>query len=72
MANSFKDNLERLNNLRNEALQGGGPERVIDVIEARAPEGFEDLNDIASYEELEGIVKGYSTLAGFEKDQVNT
>ena len=49
----------------------GGPERVIDVIEKRAPDGFEKLDDVASPEELEAIVKGYSTLAGFEKTQVN-
>ncbi len=52
--------------------RGGGPERVIDVIEARAPDGFENLHDVASHEELEAIVKGYSSLAGFEKGQVNT
>jgi 2-polyprenyl-6-methoxyphenol hydroxylase-like FAD-dependent oxidoreductase len=51
--------------------RGGGPERVIDVVEARAPDGFDDLDTIASHAELEAIVKGYSTLAGFEKDQVN-
>ncbi|MGI9373509.1 MAG: flavin-dependent oxidoreductase, partial [Hyphomicrobiales bacterium] len=52
--------------------RSGGPERVIDVIEARAPDGFENLHDLASHEELEAIVKGYSSLAGFEKGQVNT
>ena len=51
--------------------RGGGPERVIDVVEARAPDGFDDLHAIASHDELEAIVKGYSSLAGFEKDQVN-
>ncbi|MGI9482959.1 MAG: flavin-dependent oxidoreductase [Hyphomicrobiales bacterium] len=51
--------------------RGGGPERVIDVVEARALDGFENLDDVASHEELEAIVKGYSTLAGFEKEQVN-
>jgi 5-methylphenazine-1-carboxylate 1-monooxygenase len=51
--------------------RGGGPERVIDVIEERAPDGFENIDDVASFEEREAIVKGYSTLAGYEKSQVN-
>lgn len=51
--------------------RGGGPERVIDVIEERAPDGFDDISDIATPAELEAIVKGYSQLAGFDKTQVN-
>jgi 5-methylphenazine-1-carboxylate 1-monooxygenase len=43
----------------------GGPERVIDLIAARAPEGFPRVEDVASTEELAGIVKGYAQLAGF-------
>jgi hypothetical protein len=44
---------------------------VIDVIEERAPDGFDDISDIAAPAELEAIVKGYSQLAGFDKTQVN-
>jgi 2-polyprenyl-6-methoxyphenol hydroxylase-like FAD-dependent oxidoreductase len=43
----------------------GGPERVIDVIAERAPEGFARIGDVATAEELEGIVRGYAQLAGF-------
>jgi 5-methylphenazine-1-carboxylate 1-monooxygenase len=53
------------------ASRRGGPERVIDLVEARAPNGFEDLDTIASYAEREAIVRGYATLAGFSQDQVN-
>ncbi|MBL4758264.1 MAG: flavin-dependent oxidoreductase [Rhizobiales bacterium] len=51
--------------------RGGGPERVIDVIEERAPDGFDNIDEVASHDEREAIVKGYSTLAGYEKSQVN-
>ena len=51
--------------------RSGGPERVIDVVTERAPDGFDDLNDVASPEELEAIVKGYSQLAGFTQEDVN-
>jgi len=51
--------------------RGGGPERVIDVIEQRAPDGFASIDDVASQIELEAIVRGYSQLAGFDREQVN-
>jgi 5-methylphenazine-1-carboxylate 1-monooxygenase len=49
----------------------GGPERVIDVVEQRAPDGFASLDQVASRAELEAIVKGYSRMAGFDQAQVN-
>ena len=49
----------------------GGPEGVIDLVEARAPEGFADLGAVASHAEREAVVRGYATLAGYAVDQVN-
>jgi 5-methylphenazine-1-carboxylate 1-monooxygenase len=49
----------------------GGPEGVIDAIESRAPEGFNNIDDVLSYEERKAIVRGYASTAGFEKKQVN-
>ncbi len=43
----------------------GGPERVIDLVASRAPAGFGDVQEVATAEELAGIVRGYATLAGF-------
>ncbi len=43
----------------------GGPERVIDLVAARAPDGFTHIDDIATRQELESVVRGYATLAGF-------
>jgi 2-polyprenyl-6-methoxyphenol hydroxylase-like FAD-dependent oxidoreductase len=51
--------------------RSGGPERVIDVVEERAPHGFANLDEVASHAELEAIVKGYSKMAGFDQTQVN-
>jgi 2-polyprenyl-6-methoxyphenol hydroxylase-like FAD-dependent oxidoreductase len=50
----------------------GGPERVIDVLEERAPDGFTDVDAIAPYAEREAIVRGYASIAGFAREQVNT
>ena len=49
----------------------GGPERVIDAIEARAPDGFTDIDAVLPYEERKAIVRGYAATAGFAREQVN-
>jgi 2-polyprenyl-6-methoxyphenol hydroxylase-like FAD-dependent oxidoreductase len=43
----------------------GGPERVVDLVAVRAPAGFADVHDVATEDELAGIVRGYAQLAGF-------
>lgn len=43
----------------------GGPERVIDFAAERAPNGFSDINNVATHEELANIVSGYAEVAGF-------
>jgi 2-polyprenyl-6-methoxyphenol hydroxylase-like FAD-dependent oxidoreductase len=47
----------------------GGPEAEIDLVEARAPDGFDDIEAVASYAERERVVRGYSSLAGFAADR---
>lgn len=49
----------------------GGPEQVIDLVEERAPDGFESLDDVATREELETVVRGYASLAKFSQTEVN-
>lgn len=41
----------------------GGPEVMIDMVEERAPNGFKELSDVATPEELEAIFAGYTELA---------
>jgi 2-polyprenyl-6-methoxyphenol hydroxylase-like FAD-dependent oxidoreductase len=53
------------------ANRAGGPERVIDAVEAAAPDGFERIDDVIARGERESIVKGYARLAGFAPDQVS-
>jgi 2-polyprenyl-6-methoxyphenol hydroxylase-like FAD-dependent oxidoreductase len=45
--------------------RSGGPERVIDLVAGRAPDGFADITKVASEDELAGVVRGYAQLAGF-------
>jgi 2-polyprenyl-6-methoxyphenol hydroxylase-like FAD-dependent oxidoreductase len=47
----------------------GGPERVMDLVAARAPAGFNRIEDVMSTVELDSISKNYATLAGFSVAQ---
>jgi 5-methylphenazine-1-carboxylate 1-monooxygenase len=49
----------------------GGPEGVIDAVEARAPEGFGNIDEVLSFEERKAIVRGYASTAGYAREQVN-
>jgi 2-polyprenyl-6-methoxyphenol hydroxylase-like FAD-dependent oxidoreductase len=45
--------------------RAGGPERVIDEVEKRAPAGFDDIDSILSRAERQAVVRGYANTAGF-------
>lgn len=47
----------------------GGPERVIDEVEKRAPAGFDDINAVMSVDERAALVGGYAQTAGFSQVQ---
>ena len=49
----------------------GGPEGVIDAVEALAPEGFNRIEDVLTFEQRKAIVGGYASTAGFAREQVN-
>jgi 2-polyprenyl-6-methoxyphenol hydroxylase-like FAD-dependent oxidoreductase len=49
----------------------GGPEGVIDAVEERAPDGFNNIDDVLSFEQRKAIVRGYAAKAGFAREQVN-
>jgi 2-polyprenyl-6-methoxyphenol hydroxylase-like FAD-dependent oxidoreductase len=48
-----------------EANRKGGPERVVDEVSRRAPDGFARIEDVMAREELAAIVGGYARMAGF-------
>ena len=51
--------------------RSGGPEGVIDAVEARAPDGFTDIERVLTFDERRAIVRGYASTAGFTQDKVN-
>ena len=53
------------------ANRGNGPDQVMQIAEERAPNGFKNILDIISREELEGIGRDYKKIAGFDIERVN-
>lgn len=49
-----------------------GPHRCQDLVEERAPDGFTDLFDVVSQQELEDIAGEYKHVAGFDIDHLNS
>jgi hypothetical protein len=49
-----------------------GPEHCMTVVEARAPEGFERVEDVVAYAELQEIADKYKQIAGFSVDALNS
>lgn len=45
----------------------GGPERVIDEVEKRAPAGFDDVNAVLPEADRAALVGGYAQTAGFAR-----
>jgi 2-polyprenyl-6-methoxyphenol hydroxylase-like FAD-dependent oxidoreductase len=53
------------------ANRGVGPEKCMEIVEERAPDGFTDLEAIISREELEAISRSYKQTAGFDPNVLN-
>jgi len=53
------------------ANRQAGPERPLDLVEERAPDGFANLDEVISQEELEEIASTYKRTAGFDPETLN-
>jgi 2-polyprenyl-6-methoxyphenol hydroxylase-like FAD-dependent oxidoreductase len=49
-----------------------GPEQVMQIVEERAPDGFDDVTDVLSHRELEDIAANYKRVAGFQVEGLNS
>jgi 2-polyprenyl-6-methoxyphenol hydroxylase-like FAD-dependent oxidoreductase len=54
------------------ANRQGGPERCLEIVEQRAPDGFVHLDAVISRAELEEIARSYKRTAGFDPEVLNT
>lgn len=53
------------------ANRKGGPDRVLQLAEDRAPNGFDDILQVIPRTELEEIARSYKQTAGFDRESVN-
>ena len=53
------------------ANRGNGPDQVLELVEARAPDGFACVQDVLSEAELAETAAAYRRVAGFDKDALN-
>jgi 5-methylphenazine-1-carboxylate 1-monooxygenase len=49
-----------------------GPEQVMQIVEERAPDGYNVVTDVLSQQELEDIAANYKRVAGFQVKGLNT
>ena len=54
------------------ANRGNGPDEVLQIAYERAPDGFKDINDVVSAEEILEVGRAYKQLAGFDIETVNS
>ena len=48
-----------------------GPEQVMQIVEERAPDGYNVVTDVLSQKELEDIAANYKRVAGFQVEGLN-
>ena len=48
-----------------------GPEQVMQIVEERAPDGYNVVTDVLSQQELEDIAANYKRVAGFQVEGLN-
>ena len=53
------------------ANRGDGPDKVLDIVEERAPGGFKRLDDVINRTELEEIAARYKATAGMDIERLN-
>ncbi len=53
------------------ANRGDGPDKVLDIVAARAPQGFDDIEAVMPLAERRALAEGYKALAGMGIDEVN-
>ncbi|NHM33083.1 flavin-dependent oxidoreductase [Neobacillus terrae] len=54
------------------ANRKNGPEIVMQIVEERSPNGFNNLADVISQKELEHLSNKYKQIAGFDREKLNS
>ena len=54
-----------------EANRLDGPDKILDIVAEKAPNGFKNVQDIMKQNELKLISESYRNLAGFDVNKLN-
>ena len=49
-----------------------GPDKILDIVAKKAPNGFENINDVMPHEKMKQIAEKYKVIAGFDADTLNS
>ena len=49
-----------------------GPDKILDIVAEKAPNGFENINDVMPYEKMKHIAEKYKVIAGFDANTLNS
>ncbi len=53
------------------ANRGDGPDRILDIVAERAPEGFDDIETVMPHAEREAFARSYKKTAGMDVEALN-
>ncbi|MBT8477085.1 MAG: flavin-dependent oxidoreductase, partial [Alphaproteobacteria bacterium] len=53
------------------ANRGDGPDQILDIVADRAPEGFDDIEDVMPLTERQQFADGYKQVAGMDIAALN-
>lgn len=54
-----------------QAIRGDGPDKVLDIVADRAPDGFDNINEVIGASELSAMAAGYKSVAGMDIKALN-
>ena len=49
-----------------------GPDKILDIVAEKAPNGFKDINNVMPHEKMKQIAEKYKVIAGFDADTLNS
>ena len=74
-----KDALCRYENIRRstvnqivEANRLDGPDKILDIVAEKTPNGFKNINDVMPHKKMKQMAQKYKVIAGFDADTLNS
>ena len=49
-----------------------GPDKILDIVAEKSPNGFKDINNVMPHEKMKQIAEKYKVIAGFDADTLNS